>query len=171
MTIKNIKVSTAKQWLEDNEAILIDVREPAEHAAQNIMGSALHPLGSICCSALEPTDKKILIYCQKGIRGKRACEKLIAENNALNVYNIDGGFEAWKQAGFAVEGSGKNLLPIDQQVQLTIGLGVLVFSLLGYMVNPAFSLGSAFFGAGLVNAGLTGWCGLTKLLAKMPWNK
>lgn len=171
MTVQNIDVHTAKQWLDNNEAILIDVREPAEHASQKITGSTLHPVGSICCSSIPQTDKKILIHCQKGMRGSNACRKLMTENEALEVYNIEGGIEAWQQAGFAVESSGKKILPLDRQVQLTIGLSVLTFGLLGYFVNPAFALGAAFFGAGLTNAGLTGWCGLGKLMAKMPWNQ
>lgn len=171
MTIKHIDVSTAKQWLDNDEAILIDVREPAEHAAQKIPDAALHPVGSICCSGIPQTEKKILIHCQKGMRGSNACQKLMAENEALEVYNIEGGIEAWQQAGLPVESSGNKVLPLDRQVQLTIGLSVLILGLLGYFVDPAFALGTAFFGAGLTNAGLTGWCGLAKLMAKMPWNQ
>ena len=171
MTIKHIDVSTAKQWLDNDEAILIDVREPAEHAAQKIPDAALHPVGSICCSGIPQTDKKILIHCQKGMRGSNACQKLMAENGALEVYNIEGGIEAWKQAGLPVESSGNKVLPLDRQVQLTIGLSVLILGLLGYFVDSVFALGTAFFGAGLTNAGLTGWCGLAKLMAKMPWNQ
>ncbi len=171
MTVKHIDAHTAKQWLDDNEAILIDVREPVEHASQKITGAELHPVGSICCSNIPETDKKILIHCQKGMRGSNACQKLMAENDGIEVYNIDGGIEAWKQAGLPIEMGSKKSLPLDRQVQLTIGLSVLTFSLLGFFVNPAFALGAAFFGAGLTNAGLTGWCGLGRLMAKMPWNQ
>lgn len=171
MTVKYIDPQTAKRWLDANEAILIDVREPAEHASQKIKGAQLHPLGSICCGKLPQTDKKILIHCQKGIRGRNACEKLLAENDELEIYNIEGGIEAWEQADLPVQTGDKKTLPLDRQVQLTLGLSILVLGLLGYFVNPVFSLGAAFFGLGLTNAGLTGWCGLGKLMAKMPWNK
>lgn len=169
--ISSIDVYTAKNWLDRNEAILIDVREPAEHASEKIMGSALHPADSICCDSLPKTDKKILIHCQKGMRGSNACQKLMTENEALEIYNIEGGIEAWQQAGFPVKSSGTKRLPLDRQVQIVIGLSVLTFGLLGYFAHPAFALGAAFFGAGLANAGLTGWCGLAKLIAKMPWNQ
>lgn len=171
MSVKQINAKTAKQWLDAEEAILIDVREPAEHAAQNIPGALLKPVGSVCCSKLPTTDKKILIHCQKGARGNNACQKLFAENDSLEIYNIEGGLEAWQQAGLPIESNGKKLLPLDRQVQLTIGLSVLSFSLLAYFASPAFAFGAAFFGAGLVNAGLTGWCGLARFMAKMPWNK
>lgn len=171
MPVQQIDAATAKQWLTNNEAILIDVREPAEYASMNVIGAELHPLGSIGCGDLPCTDKKILIHCQSGMRGNSACQKLVSEDDSLTVYNIEGGISALKDAGLPVESSGRNVLPLDRQVQLTIGSSVLAFSLLGYFVDPSFALGAAFFGAGLTNAGLTGWCGLGKVMAKMPWNQ
>ena len=44
------------------------------------------------------------------------------------------------------------------------------FFVLGWLVHPAFFGLSAFVGAGLVFAGITDWCGMGMLLAKMPWN-
>lgn len=171
MTIKQIDAKTAKTWLDANDAILIDVREPAEYASQKIPGAILHPVGSISANDLPKTDKKILIHCQRGRRGNTACEKLFTENSGLDLYNIEGGIEAWQQAGLPIVSSERNILPLDRQVQLTMGVSVLVFSLLAYFVAPIFALGAAFFGAGLANAGLTGRCGLATLIAKMPWNK
>jgi hypothetical protein len=48
---------------------------------------------------------------------------------------------------------------------------VLLGVLLGYFVHPACYLISLFIGGGLLFAGLTGWCGMAKLLALMPWNR
>ncbi len=42
---------------------------------------------------------------------------------------------------------------------------------LGAFVNPWFLAVSAFFGAGLIFAGASGFCGLGHVLAKMPWNQ
>lgn len=170
MAVKNVDATTAKQWLDKREAILIDVREPVEHASLKIPGALLHPLSSISCSDLPKTERKILIHCHKGMRSRNACQKLVGENGNLELYNMTGGIEAWLQADFPVQNSGKKVLPLDRQVQLTVGLCVLTFGLLGCFVNSNFALGAAFFGAGLTFAGLTGWCGLAKLMAKMPWN-
>ena len=41
MTFKNIDAKTLKKWLENNEAIVVDVREPAEHEAEKISESNL----------------------------------------------------------------------------------------------------------------------------------
>lgn len=105
MNVKTVDVTTAKQWLDKKQAILIDVREPAEYASQKIAGATLHPVGSISVNSIPQTNKKILIYCQKGARGSNAYQKLMTENEELEVYNIEGGIEAWQQAGLATESS------------------------------------------------------------------
>ncbi len=171
MNIPSITAHEAKEKLAKGEAVLVDVREPAEHRAHNIPEASLCPSGTVCSGALPKTDKAIIIHCQKGMRGANACTKLLGENAEMEVYNLEGGIEAWHAAGLPTEQSGKTVLPLNRQVQLTIGVSVLTLSLLAYFVHPAFALGAAFFGAGLTNAGLTGWCGLGLLIAKMPWNR
>ena len=58
-----------------------------------------------------------------------------------------------------------------RQVQITAGALVLLGVLLGTFIAPAFFGVSAFVGAGLVFAGVTGWCGMANLLCVMPWNR
>ncbi|MFZ7174519.1 YgaP family membrane protein [[Pasteurella] aerogenes] len=48
---------------------------------------------------------------------------------------------------------------------------VLIGVLLGWTTNAAFYLLSGFVGTGLLFAGITGFCGMARLLDKMPWNK
>jgi rhodanese-related sulfurtransferase len=172
MQIKNIDAKTAKNWLESKQAVIVDVREPAENNSASIKDSHLIPVGKICKQNLPKLEgKKLIIHCQKGARGSNACQKLISEDSSLEIYNLEGGIEAWKNAGFEIKSSGKFFLSIDRQVQLIIGIFVLLGSVLGYLVNPVFFLLSAFFGLGLTFAGITGFCGLALLVAKMPWNK
>jgi len=172
MPIKNIDAKTLKKWLETNEAIVVDVREPAEHEAEKISGSTLLPLADVKKNSLpECGNKKLVFHCRSGKRSASACQKLLAEDSNLEIYNLEGGISAWGANGCDVETSGKFFLPLDRQVQLTIGLGVLIGSLLGYFFDPKFFLLSAFFGAGLIFAGLSGYCGLAVLMAKMPWDK
>ncbi len=67
--------------------------------------------------------------------------------------------------------------PIELQRQVQIGAGTLVLLgvLLSQLEGTGFLALSAGEGAGLILAGVTGWCGLARLLAampwKMPWNK
>ncbi len=172
MPIKKIDATTLKNWIDSGEAVVIDVREPAEYAFENISGATLLPLSSISKSKLPETGgKKLVIHCHAGKRSTSACEKLLAEDPRLEIYNLEGGISAWAGAGHAIKTSGKFFLPLDRQVQLTIGLGVLIGSLLTYFVNPLFSIFTGFFGAGLTFAGVSGYCGLAMVMAKMPWNK
>ncbi|MDO7085664.1 rhodanese-like domain-containing protein [Pseudocolwellia sp. AS88] len=171
MKFENVTPTKAKQWLENGEAILIDVREPAEFATKHIQGATLLPLGKITSEDLPETNKKIVIYCQKGSRGNSACVKITDQNSSVVIYNLVGGIEAWQEAGNAVKEGKSKVLPLDRQVQITIGSLALASSLTGYFHDPAFMLLPAFLGAGLLFAGLSGTCGLAILMAKMPWNQ
>ena len=62
ITIKSIGPITASEWLDNKEAILIDVREPAEYEAVHIDGAHLIPVNSVSFNKLPPDikNKKIL---------------------------------------------------------------------------------------------------------------
>ena len=170
--MQTVDAATLKRWIDTGEAVLVDVREPAEHAAEHIPEATLLPLSRLARSALPSCEgKKLVIHCRKGGRGGTACDKLLREDPSLDIYNLAGGIEAWAGAGLPVKRSGRFMLPLDRQVLLVAGLCVLVGTVLGYMVDPRFLLLAGFFGAGLTFAGLTGFCGLALLLARMPWNK
>ena len=62
-------------------------------------------------------------------------------------------------------------MPLMRQVLLTAGSLVTTGVLLALCVNPQFILLSLVVGIGLMFAGITGWSGMSYVLAKMPWNK
>lgn len=172
MPTQTISVNQLKEWLSKGEAVVVDVREPAENAAKSIPGSKLVPLAEVCKSRMPlGQGKKVVVHCQAGKRGQMACEKLLAEDSSLEIYNLEGGIGAWEQSANTVAGSGKFFIPLDRQVLLMAGSFVFTASMLGYFVNSLFFLLSGFMGLGLLIAGLTGFCGGALLLAKMPWNK
>jgi rhodanese-related sulfurtransferase len=101
--MKMVDVRAAKDWLDGNEAVIIDVREPAEYDAIHIEGAKLIPLGTLHVDLLpELAGKKLIIHCMLGKRGGMACEKLLLSNPALDVYNLEGGITAWENAGLKV---------------------------------------------------------------------
>lgn len=173
MPIININATEAKRLIDAGEAVLVDVREPAEFHACRIEGANLVPLGTVCCSALPHTseDKKLIVHCQAGRRGMQACETLQKEDDSRTIYHITGGLNEWQQAGLPITRSKSFFLPLDRQVQLTIGLMLIAFSLLAFFFDPAYALACTFLGGGLTMAGLTGLCGLARIMAKMPWNQ
>jgi hypothetical protein len=62
-------------------------------------------------------------------------------------------------------------MSLERQVRIAAGALVLAGCGLGLTVHPAFYGLSAFVGGGLVFAGVTDFCGMGLLLARMPWNQ
>lgn len=162
--------------LRDGRAVLVDVREPDEHARERIAGAHLVPL-----SAFNPekaathatAGQAIVMQCRSGRRSAdavRLCAPLAARG--VRIINLTGGIEAWKAAGLPVESSSAApRMSVMRQTQLAIGLGVLTGCALAWLVHPGFLGLAAFFGAGLVVAGLTGTCGLATVIGLLPWNR
>ena len=172
MTIKNIDAKTLKNWLDNDQAILIDVRQPAEHRSQKIDKAKLIPLDEICKEKLpEIGDKKLVIHCQGGKRSLSACQKLLNENLGIEIYNLEGGINSWCSSGCSGGEKKNNFLPLDRQVQLTIGLLVVISVFLSFFVSIKFLILTLIIGLGLIFASLSGICMLANLIAKMPWNR
>jgi hypothetical protein len=112
----------------------------------------------------------IILHCASGARSARAAAMLVAAG-ITDVANLKGGIAAWKQAGFPLAVNRKAPLPLMRQVQIVAGGLVVVGVVLGAAVHPWFLGLSAFVGAGLVMAGVTGWCGMATLLRKLPYNR
>ncbi len=171
MPVDLISPQRLKELLAQDQAVLVDVREPSEYKEENIPKALNIPLASVNVQGLDAFAGKTLVFqCQSGRRSREACSQF--ETLPGNVASLDGGIEAWKKAGFTVGGHKPYVtLPLMRQVQLVIGVFVLAGTILSYFVSPAFLLIPLIMGAGLTNAGLTGWCGLARLLAVMPWNR
>jgi hypothetical protein len=84
---------------------------------------------------------------------------------------VEGGTQAWIDAGLPVDRRESRVLPLMRQVQIVVGSLSAVGAALALTVNPRFALIPLVTGCGLLFAGLTGLCGMALLLAKMPWNK
>ena len=169
--IKTITVSELRAIMEKGEVLLVDVREPAEHRSENIPGANLIPLSSISHDKLKSKSIPIVIHCQSGRRSLEACKKLEAQDPNLDLYTLEGGITAWKKADGDINSFEGCVLPLDRQMQLTAGFLVLIGVILGTFINPWFNIIPGFAGMGLMFAGVSGWCGMVKLLALMPWNK
>lgn len=169
--INNISVEELKDRLDKGEVILVDVREPAEYKTECINGSCLIPLSQLAVEKLPSRSKPIVVQCGSGKRSMEACKKLLSQDPTINLYNLDGGISAWKAAGETTAKSGRKVLPLERQVQLTAGFLAFSGTMLGAFVSTKFYILPGFVGCGLMFAGITGWCGTANLLTKMPWNK
>lgn len=167
---------TAQRMLQAGECILIDVREPDEHAAERIDGAKLVPLSRLKVEELAraaTSSKTVVMHCKGGKRSADACR--LAEpltQRGIRLHSMAGGIEAWKRHGQPVtRGEVKTGISVMRQVQVTIGVLALSGSALAWFVHPAFVSIPAFLGAGLIFAGASGTCALATVMSKMPWNK
>ena len=97
--------------------------------------------------------------------------QLLPSDTNVNCYILEKGLRGWIKSGGDYIRHKDEPIPIMRQVQITAGLLVLIGIILGFSVSIYFTLLSAFIGAGLVFAGLSGWCGMAKVLMLLPYNK
>lgn len=95
----DVDANTVQKWLDDDQAILVDVREPDEFQDEHIPGAVPFPLSRFDASALPSADdKKTVLACFIGGRSERAAELLFAAGHR-QAFHLDGGLFAWKEAG------------------------------------------------------------------------
>lgn len=154
------------------EVLLIDIRSPAEYRREHIAQA-------LCIAPDELAEKlpsaanadTLVFHCLSGMRTAQAAETLAAAANGRTAYILDGGLQAWKKAGLPTVTDRSAPLDMMRQVQIGAGSLVLLSVIGGAVFSPVFYLLAALVGAGLLTAGLTGFCGMAKLLARMPWNQ
>ena len=169
-TISPHELARRRQQHPDLE--LIDVRTPVEFRELRLEFARNVPLDRLDPAHImqsRNTNAPLYVICQKGGRGKTACQRFIDLGYA-NVINVEGGTHACDQAGLPVI-RGRKTIALERQVRIAAGLLVLIGIALGFFVHPALFGLSAFVGARLVFAGLTDTCGMGMVLARMPWNQ
>lgn len=170
-SLRGVDAATLKRWLDEDKAVLIDVREVDEYVREHIPGARLVPL-----SAFDPADfprdqdKIGVFHCASGNRTCQAADRLLATGFA-DVYHLDGGIGAWKKAGLPINLNRRMPISIMRQVQITAGSLVVLGALLAVLLSPWFIALSAFVGAGLVLAGASGHCLMADMVSFMPWNR
>jgi rhodanese-related sulfurtransferase len=149
-------------------AILVDIREQDEYAREHIERARNHPLSAL--AGVAPIhDRPVIFHCRSGQRTLANATRL--EAIAAEGFILDGGIDAWKDAGFPVAKDRRQPLEMMRQVQIAAGALILLGVGLGVFLSPAFYALSGFVGAGLMFAGVTGTCGMARLLALAPWNR
>lgn len=88
--------------LEAGKILLIDVREPAEYAAERIPGALLYPLSTFSTDHLPPDGaRRVVFHCAGGKRSLAAAEQRLAAGHTHSAH-MGGGIAAWKAAGLPV---------------------------------------------------------------------
>ncbi len=158
---------------------LIDVRSPAEFRGGHVQGAQLRTLDALDPEALRAerkNDAPFLILCKSGGRAGIAAKKLREAGIPCQV--VSGGTDACVAAGLPIEtetscsgGACRSVISLERQVRIAAGALVFTGVILGAIVHPGFYGLSGFVGAGLIFAGITDFCGMGLLIARMPWNR
>lgn len=157
--------------LKTGQAVLVDIREPDEFARAHVKGALQRPLSTFEAAHLriEP-GRDVVFTCRTGMRTGGACDRLAAAVDG-EAFVLEGGLDAWRAAGLPVAENRDAPMEMMRQVQIAAGSLVLAGMSLGFTVHPGFFGLSAFVGAGLVFAGVSGFCGMARVLALAPWNR
>lgn len=94
-----------KLWLEKNDCLLIDVREPVEYNEAHIKQAINIPLSELLVKINKLPDlknKKVVLQCKAGVRSMNACEALKKDGFNDILWNLEGGIQSWVDAGFSV---------------------------------------------------------------------
>ena len=164
---------TNAKLLVDRGAILVDIRETDEHCREYIPGARHLPLSKLneVLLAVEP-GQPVIFHCKSGVRTTANAARLAGKVGiACDAFVMQGGLEAWKKAGLPVISDRRQPMELQRQMQIGAGSLALLGAIFGYLVSPWFFALPAVVGAGLITAGITGICGMTRLLRHMPWNR
>ncbi|MFO1079651.1 MAG: rhodanese-like domain-containing protein [Reyranellaceae bacterium] len=115
MSVATVDPRQAQRLVEQG-AVLVDIREPGEHARERIPGARHNPLSRL--APLDPCGARAVIYhCRSGARTAAHAERLQALADCP-CYLLGGGLQAWKQAGLPVAGASRGASLLERLIGL-----------------------------------------------------
>ena len=94
---QQITQEAAKEMMDTQEVVILDVREQHEYDSGHIPGAVLLPVGTItedtAAAVIDNLDTVVLVYCRSGNRSKTASQSLV-DLGYTNVYEF-GGINDW----------------------------------------------------------------------------
>lgn len=91
--------------LNTRDAVLLDLREPKEIEGGKLPNAVHIPLSQLGTRGTELSkfaSRPVVAYCARGNRSRSAGGAL-QKLGFAEIYNLNGGFQAWKDAGMPVE--------------------------------------------------------------------
>ncbi len=98
-----VDTNAAVSLMDDDELIILDVREEKERSAGFISNDINIPMSQVK-NKMDSLDKSknILIYCKSGTRSDQI-SGLLSRNEFHNVSSLKGGFNAWLKAELPIQ--------------------------------------------------------------------
>ena len=99
-----VNTAEATHLINREDAMVVDVREPAEYGAGHILGAKNVPLSRVGDAAelAKRKEKPLIVYCDSGDRASKALA-VLKKQGFTRVVNLSGGLGGWQQAGLPVE--------------------------------------------------------------------
>lgn len=157
-----ISIYAVKQRL--NEFMIFDIRTPQEFAREHIPDSINVPLDRISSFEFSiPPHKKPLFLCKSGMRTQRATGTIM-EKDLGQAFCLKGGIDSWKSLKLPVVKDRNVPIDVMRQVQIIAGTLILLGVVGSYFWSKYFLGLAVLVGCGQILAGVTGFCGMAKLL-------
>ena len=99
-----VNTAEATHLINREDAMVVDVREPAEYGAGHILGAKNVPLSRVgdAGELAKRKEKPLIVYCDSGERASKALA-ILKKQGHTRVVNLSGGLGGWQQAGLPVE--------------------------------------------------------------------
>ena len=92
----------ATRLINDTNAVVLDVRAPGEFEAGHLPNARNIPLDDLERRSVDlPAGRPVIVCCATGVRSAKAAASL-RKAGRQDVFNLDGGLNAWRQAGLPV---------------------------------------------------------------------
>jgi hydroxyacylglutathione hydrolase len=102
-SIPSVEPEVAPGWLAEHDAVVLDVREPAEYAEGHVPGAVSIPQAELAVHLSQiPTRRDVLVACRSGTRSLGSARFLKALGYD-RVANLERGTMGWIEAGNPVE--------------------------------------------------------------------
>jgi phage shock protein E len=100
------EINTAQAYQKYQQGVFfLDVRTPAEWDSVHIPNTTLIPLDQLATRVNEvPQDREVVVVCRSGNRSQQGRNILIQAGYG-QVSSMSGGVNAWRAAGYPVEGN------------------------------------------------------------------
>jgi rhodanese-related sulfurtransferase len=95
-----VSLELARSEHESGRALLVDIREPEEHATGATAGALLLPMRQLSARITElPRDRPVLLICNTQNRS-RATYEALRERGYTNLRYVNGGMSEWVRRGW-----------------------------------------------------------------------
>jgi rhodanese-related sulfurtransferase len=102
---QQIGVKDAVRIINDENAIILDIREPGDYKAGHIINAKNIPasrLGEEAGNLSADKNRPVIVYCKSGLNSQPACGKL-REAGYSRVYCLKNGLYGWQEENMPIQ--------------------------------------------------------------------